>query len=113
MKNFGDGFFSVFNPENETRKLKITTSNTENDHRNSIMISANIGQFQCLQVEQVLNNQTGKLQHKIIFDGNTVFEKSYNENEVFTGELIVHVSDPWNNQAGKCRVRKFIYEILD
>ena len=66
-----------------------------------------------LQVEQILNPKTGKLDHKVKFDGNPVFEKSYNVNEVFTGILTVHVSDPWNVGAGKCRVRKFIYEILE
>ena len=103
----------MFNPNNERSKLKITTSNIKNNHRNTFKISANIGQFQCLQVEQILNRKTGKLDHKVKFDGNPVFEKSYDENEVFTGELIVHVSDPWHERAGKCRVRKFIYEILD
>ena len=99
-----------FNPDKETKKLIITTSNTKDDHTNSFKISANIGQFQRLQVE---HPETRELDHKVKFDGNPVFEKSYDENEVFTGELIVHVSDPWNKRAGKSRVRKFIYEILD
>ena len=98
----------MFNPDNETKELKITTSNTKEIHRNSFKISATIGQFQCLQFEQIFNPKSGKLDHKVKFVGNSVFEKSYDENEVFTGMLIVHVSDPWNAPAGKCSVRKFI-----
>ena len=113
MKNFGDGFFSVFNPQGETNKLKITTSNNENNITNTIAIKANIGQFQCLQVEQILNPETGKLDHKIKFNGNPVFSKSYHQDEVFTGQLKVYVSDEWNERAGKSAVRKFVYEKLD
>ena len=35
-----------------------------------------------MQVEKILNPETGKLDHKVKFDGNPVFEKSYDENEV-------------------------------
>jgi hypothetical protein len=44
-----------FNSDNETRKLRITASNTKDDHKNSFKISANIGQFQCLQVRDFID----------------------------------------------------------
>lgn len=47
---FGDGFFSVFNPDGEKKSLDITTSNIRSDHRNTVRIPAKLGQFQCLQV---------------------------------------------------------------
>ena len=77
FKNFGDGYFSVFNPQNETRKLKVTTSNNSTDHRNSITFTAIVGQFQCINVEQILNEETQKLDHKIKFNGNTILSKEY------------------------------------
>ena len=72
MEKFGDGYFTVFNPDNETTKLRVTTSNNSTDHRNSVKFTAIVGQYQCISVEQILNEKTQKLDHKIKFNGNTI-----------------------------------------
>ena len=77
MEKFGDGYFSVFNPQDETRKLRVTTSNNSTVHRNSITFTAIVGQFQCISVEQILNEETQKLDHKIKFNGNTILSREY------------------------------------
>ena len=45
--------------------------------------------------------------------GNTVFEKSYDEDEVYTGSLQTWISDEWNSKSGKNHITQFVYEILD
>ena len=113
MEKFGDGFFSVFNPLNEMTKLRVTTSNNSTVHRNSIEFTAIVGQYQCISVEQILNEKTQKLDHKIKFNGNTILSREYDQDEVFTGELQVWISDEWNLTANKYRVRNFIYEKIN
>jgi hypothetical protein len=58
FENFGDGFFSVWNPFGETSKLKITTSNLESDHRNTVQVNATVGLFQCFQVGGIYLRKT-------------------------------------------------------
>ena len=111
-ENFGDGYFSVFNPQNETKKLKVTTSNNSTDHNNSLKFEAIVGQFQCINVEQILNEETQKLDHKIKFNGNTILSKEYDQDEVFTGQLQIWISDNFHGTANKYKVRKFIYETI-
>ena len=113
MEKFGDGYFSVFNPENEKRKLRVTTSNNSTVHRNSIKFTAIVGQFQCISVEQILNEETQKLDHKIKFNGNTILSREYDPEEVFTGELQIWISDNFYTSAYKYQVRKFIYETIN
>ena len=113
MKKFGDGYFSVFNPQDETRKLSVTTSNNSTHHRNSKKFSAIVGQFQCINVEQILNEETQKLDHKIKFNGNTILSRQYDQDEVFTGELQIWISDDFIGAAGRYEVRKFIYETIN
>ena len=103
----------MFNPKDETTKLKITTSNNRTTHINNVKFSAIVGQFQCVQVEQVLNRNTQKLDHKIKFNGNTILSRQYEQNEDFTGELLVYISDEWHGTANQYGVRMFIYETLD
>ena len=113
MEKFGDGYLSVFNPENETRKFRVTTSNNSTDHRNSVTFTAIVGQFQCISVEQIQNEETQKLDHKIKFNGNTILSREYDPEEVFTGELQIWISDNFYNSAYKYKVRKFIYETIN
>ena len=113
MEKFGDGYFSVWNPMNETSKLRVTTSNTMNDHRNSVTFSAIVGQYQCINVDQILNKDTQKLDHKIKFNGNTILSREYDPDQVFTGELQIWISDNFFNSAYKYVVRKFIYETIN
>ena len=113
MKKFGDGFFTVFNPKGETHKLQVTTSNNSTNIINYVMFDAIIGRFQCIQVEQTLNPETLKLDHKIKFNGNPILSREYDQDKVFTGELFVFISDQWNVDAGRYKVRRFIYENLD
>ena len=111
---FGDGYFSVFNPEGETRKLIVTTANNSTDHRNSVTFTAIVGQYQCINVEQILNEETQKLDHKIKVNGNTIFSKEYDQEEVFTGtKLQIWVSDVYHGTANKCKVRNFTYETIN
>ncbi|CBY22491.1 unnamed protein product [Oikopleura dioica] len=112
-EKFGDGFFAVFNPIDETNKLRVTTSNNSTTHRNSLQFTAIVGQFQCVQVEQILNSKTQKLDHKIKFNGNTILSRQYHRNDVFTGEVMVFISDQWHATANRYKVRNFIYEKLD
>ena len=127
--NFGDGFFSVWNPSGETEKLEITTSNINdgNNYRNTRKIPVKMGQFQCIQVylnsfknlilflkvTQIKNEATQKLDHTIKFMGETIFEKAYSENEVFTGQLGVWISDQWHSESYRNKITQFSYEILD
>ena len=113
MNKFGDGYFSVFNPDNETRKLRVTTSNNRTNLTNSIKFEAIVGQFQCINVEQILNEKTQKLDHKIKFNGNTILSTEYDQEEVFTGELEIWIADKFHNSADKYKVRKFIYETIN
>ena len=113
MKKFGDGFFSVFNAEDETRKLMVTSSNNVTRITNSVTFTAIVGQYQCINVEQIFNKETQKLDHKIRFNGNVIISREYDQDKVFTGELQVWISDKWNKTASKYRVRKFIYETID
>ena len=113
MEKFGDGFFSVWNPLDETKKLRVTTSNNSTDHRNSLTFTAIVGQYQCISVEQILNEKTQKLDHKIKFNGNTILSREYDQDKVFTGELQVYISDEWHPTANKYRVRNFIYENIE
>jgi hypothetical protein len=113
MQKFGDGFFSVFNPNYETTKLKVTTSNNSTDHRNTFTFAAIVGQYQCISVEQILNEKTQKLDHMIKFNGNTILSKEYDQDKVFTGELEVWISDKWNPTANRYKVRNFIYEKIN
>ena len=113
MKKFGDGYFSVFNALNSTKKLKVTTSNNITSLTNSILFEAIVGQFQCINVEQILNEETQKLDHKIKFNGNTILSREYDQDEVFTGELQIWISDNFIGAAGKYEVRKFIYETIN
>ena len=113
FKTFGDGYFSVFNPDNETRKLKVTTSNNSTSLINSIKFEAIVGQFQCINVEQILNEETQKLDHKIKFNGNTILSREYDQEEVFIGELQIWISDDFHGHANMYSVRKFIYETID
>ena len=66
-----------------------------------------------IKVTQKLNATTNKLDHKIKFMGETVFEKSYDEDQVFTGPLQTWISDEWNSKAGRNHITQFVYEILD
>ena len=55
FEKFGDGFFSIWNSFPHTSKLEITTSNVDDrfdksKHRNTILIDAQVGIFQCFQV---------------------------------------------------------------
>jgi hypothetical protein len=113
FQKFGDGYLSVFNPQDEKTKLRVTTSNNSTDHRNSITFLAIVGQFQCINVEQILNEETQKLEHKIKFNGNTILSREYDQDEVFTGELQIWSSDEFHVAAGKYKVRKFIYETIN
>ena len=113
MKKFGDGYFSVFNPEDERTKLRVTTSNNSTDHRNSITFSAIAGQFQCINVEQILNFETQKLDHMIKFNGNTILSREYDPEDVFTGELEIWISDNFHSSADKYKVRNFFYETIN
>ena len=110
FEKFGDGYFSVFNPEKETKKLKVTTSNNSTHHRNSKKFSAIVGQFQCINVEQILNEETQKLDHKIMFNGNTILSKEYDQGQVFIGDLQIWISDDFIGKAGQYKVRNFIFE---
>ena len=113
FENFGDGYFSVFNPQDERTKLRVTTSNNITNHRNSISFTAIVGQFQCINVEQIMNEETQKLDHKIKFNGNAILSREYDPEEVFTGELQIWISDNFYNSAYKYKVRKFIYETIN
>jgi hypothetical protein len=66
-----------------------------------------------IQVTQIKNAKTNKLDHKIKFMGKTVFEKSYDEDQVFTGPLQTWISDEWNSKSGKNHITQFVYETLD
>ena len=112
FEKFGDGYFSVFNPQNERKKLTVTTSNNSTDHRNSITFTAIVGQYQCINVEQILNEETQKLDHKIKFNGNTILSREYDQEEVFIGELQIWISDDFIGNAGQYKVRNFIYESI-
>ena len=48
--NYGDGFFSLWNPNGYTDKLEITSSNLETQHRNKMQVNTTLGLFQCIQV---------------------------------------------------------------
>ena len=50
--NFGDGFFSVFNPKGQQTKMLITVSDRPQNHIHEFMIDALLGQFQCLEVNK-------------------------------------------------------------
>ena len=93
--------------------LKITTSNNKTNINNIIKFEAILGQFQCVEVEQKKNIKTAKLDHKIKFNGNTILKKEYDENEVFVGDLHVHVSDPWSKKASGFTVLNFVYQTFD
>ena len=103
----------MFNPENETEKLEVTTSNNSTDHNNSVKFTAIVGQFQCINVEQILNEETQKLDHKIKFNGNTILSREYDQDEVFTGRLQIWISDNFISSAKAYIVRKFIYETIN
>jgi hypothetical protein len=113
FEKFGDGFFAVFNPLDENRMMEVYTSNTASDLNNHIMFEAIFKQYQCIQVEQRKDEKSGKLKHQIKFNGNPIFTKEYDENEVFTGELQVFISDNWNRDANNLKVKRFVYESLD
>ena len=51
---FGDGFFSVFNPRGYQDKMLITVSNRPSDIVHTLMIDGLLGQFQCLEVSKTL-----------------------------------------------------------
>ena len=110
MEKFGDGYFAVFNPLNETTQFQVTTSNNRTDLTNSIEFTAIVEQYQCISVEQILNEKTQKLDHKIKFNGNTILSREYDQDKVFTGELQVYISDEWHPTANRYRVRNFFYE---
>lgn len=59
-----------------------------------------------------MNNATGKLDHDIKFNGETIYSKEYNFDEVFTGELKVYISDEWASHAFNYRVSQFAYEVF-
>ena len=109
---FGDGYFSVFNPQNETEKLEVTTSNNSTDHNNSVKFKAIVGQYQCINVEQILNEDTQKLDHKIKFNGNTILSREYDQDQVYTDMLEIWISDDFTGAADKYKVRNFIYETI-
>jgi len=92
--------------------LQVYTANTASDHNNEVQFEAILGQFQCIQVEQRLNKNSGKLKHQIKFNGNAIFTKEYNEKEVFTGELQVYISDEWSNDANRFNITRFVYQSL-
>ena len=48
--DFGDGFFSVFNPEGYQDKFMITTSNRAWNIVDEYFIDAILGQYQCFSV---------------------------------------------------------------
>ena len=56
---------------------------------------------------------TNKLDQKIEFMGDIIFEKEYNEDEVFTGLLGVWISDEWHSSSSRNLITQFAYEILD
>ena len=60
-----------------------------------------------------MNSTTNKLDHKIKFMGEPIFEKSYSETEVFTGPLQTWISDEWNGRSERNHITQFVYEILD
>jgi hypothetical protein len=64
-------------------------------------------------VEQILNEETQKLDHKIKFNENTILSREYDREEVFTGELKIWIADNFHGTAGKYKVRKFIYETIN
>ena len=69
FRNFGDGFFSVFNPDGEEEILEITTSNNQSDHRNTVRIPAKLGLFQCLQVtKKYFKNKSYKKGRKTLLE---------------------------------------------
>jgi len=96
----------------EQRMLRVYTANTASDHNNEIQFEAIFGQFQCIQVEQRMNENSGKLKHQIKFNGNPIFTKEYDEKEVFTGELEVYISDDWSRVANMFNVTRFVYQSL-
>ena len=103
----------MFNPINETKKLEVTTSNNSTMLTNTVKFTAIVGQFQCINVEQILNKETQKLDHKIKFNGNTILSREYDQEEIFAGELQIWISDSFHSSAGKYKVRKFIYETIN
>ena len=113
FEKFGDGYFSVFNAQNTKKKLEVTTSNNSTNLTNSITLEAIVGQIQCINVEQFLNEETQKLDHKIKFNGNTILSREYDQDEVFTGELQIWIADNFHSTATKYIVRKFIYETIN
>jgi hypothetical protein len=52
FSDFGDGFFAVFNPEEEQKKINITVSDTESTIYKEVEIVAVPSQFQCLAVNK-------------------------------------------------------------
>lgn len=52
FSDFGDGFFAVFNPEDEQKKINITVSDTESTIYKEIEIIAVPNQFQCFAVNK-------------------------------------------------------------
>ena len=92
--------------------LRVYTANTVSEHNNEVQFEAIFGQFQCIGVEQMMNERSGKLKHQIKFNGNPIFTKEYDEKEVFTGELQVYISDNWNRVANNFHVTNFFYQSL-
>jgi hypothetical protein len=64
-------------------------------------------------VTQIKNKSTNKLDQKIEFMGDIIFEKEFNEDEVFTGPLQVWISDEWHSSSSRNLITQFVYEILD
>ena len=113
FERFGDGYFSVFSRENETGKLRVTTSKNSTDHNNSVEFTAIVGQYQCIIVEQIRKEETQKLDHKIKFNGNTILSREYDRDEVFTENLEIWISDSFHDAADEYKVQNFTYEIID
>ena len=64
------------------------------------------------QVIQKLTDEK-ELVQKISFNGRVVAENILNEDEAFSGDLQVWISDEWHDNASGFKIKKFVFEKLD
>ena len=65
-----------------------------------------------IKVKQKRNDETGRLDKKLFFNGNVIETWSFEEEDVFTGPLQVWVADKWNPSGIRFSVLNFLYENL-
>ncbi|CAG5077916.1 Oidioi.mRNA.OKI2018_I69.PAR.g8843.t1.cds [Oikopleura dioica] len=92
--------------------MLITVSDRPQNHIHEFMIDALLGQFQCLEIEQRFDVETGKFQKNFFFNGNIIKSWTLRQGDVFTGPLQVFISDKWHHTAELFSVVNFIYESL-